>query len=305
MTAPSNSSQDKVQPSDAFLRLDRTVLSWSKVDPERRFGLPAGPDTSPHPVTTILLAAIAAAAVYLVAWWIRMPLGRVGDVVWDLLTGYSGIPIGIVLLSLWASSILLIKWRKIAAQRKALAQDLLPPDPAFRLTRKTVDDVIDRIEGTIEQPDKFLLFDRLISVLRNVRNVGRVGDIDEMFASASDADEASMESSYTVVRGFIWAIPVLGFIGTILGLTEAISRFGNVLGGPNQQTGELTKQLGDVIAGLDTAFVTTGEGLVAALLLQLAMVSVRRMDEKLLDALRTACTKHILSRVRIMEVEDS
>ena len=33
----------------------------------------------------------------------------------------------------------------------------------------------------------------------------------------------------TVLRGFIWAIPVLGFIGTVIGLTQAMGRFGAAL----------------------------------------------------------------------------
>ena len=33
-----------------------------------------------------------------------------------------------------------------------------------------------------------------------------------------------METSYSVINSFVWAIPVLGFIGTVLGLSQAISR---------------------------------------------------------------------------------
>ena len=47
--------------------------------------------------------------------------------------------------------------------------------------------------------------------------------------SSSDADDIRIENSYTLVRGFIWAIPVLGFIGTILGLTDTINNFDGVL----------------------------------------------------------------------------
>ena len=293
----------RTDPATVFLPPDRSLLSWPDLDPERRFGMPAGRDTSPHPFTSLLLSAIFTLIIYGVAWILRQPLGAAGDTIWDLLAGYFGIPIGIITLSMWALAILFLKWRKIAAQRTALGIDLLPPDPEFRLTRDSVDAVVDRLEGQIEEPARLLLIDRLVSVLRNVRNVGRVGDIDEMFASAADADEARMESSYTVIRGFLWAIPVLGFIGTILGLTEAISRFGDVLGNGGEDTSLLTERLGGVIAGLDTAFITTGEGLVAALILQLIMVSVRRSDEILLDDIRKICTTRVLSRVRLTEAE--
>jgi biopolymer transport protein ExbB/TolQ len=304
-------------PDSVFLDLPGDTLTWSKIDPERRVGLPSGRDTSPHVFTTAIVAMLIMAIVYGLAFLLRGYLNSFvpptiestgssdlasplyGDLLWTLLTGYSRIPVAIFAIGSWASSILLLKWLKIRAQRVALDFDALPPEPEFRLTPDTVDPVIDHVESRVVDSGRFLFLDRVISVLRNVRNVGRVSDIDEMFASAADADEARMESSYTIIRGFIWAVPVLGFIGTILGLTEAISQFGIVLASGDGVTSTDTAELGKVIAGLDTAFVTTGEGLVVALLLQLAMAGVRRADEVLLDDIRKTCTRKVMSRVRI------
>ena len=313
----SDSSPSKTSADTVFLDLPSDALAWSKIDPERRIGLPSGRDTSPHVFTTAIMAMLLMAMVYGVAFLMRGYLNSFdpssfestdsseltsplyGDLLWTLLTGYSRIPVAIFAIGSWAASILLLKSLKIRAQRVALNFDVLPPEPDFRLTPDTVDPVIDHVESTVADSGRFLFLDRVISVLRNVRNVGRVSDIDEMFASAADADEARMESSYTIIRGFIWAVPVLGFIGTILGLTEAISQFGVVLASGNGVANTDTAELGRVIAGLDTAFVTTGEGLVVALLLQLAMASIRRADEVLLDDIRKTCTKKVMSRVRI------
>ena len=313
----SDSSPSKTSADTVFLDLPSDALAWSKIDPERRIGLPSGRDTSPHVFTTAIMAMLLMAMVYGVAFLMRGYLNSFvpssvesadsseltspfyGDLLWTLLTGYSRIPVAIFAIGSWAASILLLKSLKIRAQRVALNFDVLPPEPDFRLTPDTVDPVIDHVESTVGDSGRFLFLDRVISVLRNVRNVGRVSDIDEMFASAADADESRMESSYTIIRGFIWAVPVLGFIGTILGLTEAISQFGVVLASGNGVANTDTAELGRVIAGLDTAFVTTGEGLVVALLLQLAMASIRRADEVLLDDIRKTCTKKVMSRVRI------
>ncbi len=298
-------SQSEESAERAFLDLPEDVTAWSKIDPERRVGLPSGRDTSPHVFTTTITAALFMAVIYGLAFLLRGyldsfdPDASYGDFIWTLLAGYFGIPIAIFGLGSWACSILLLKWLKIRAQRRALSFDILPIDPDFRLTPETVDPVIDHVESTIIDSSRFLFVDRVVSVLRNVRNVGRVSDIDEMFASAADADEARMESSYTIMRGFIWAVPVLGFIGTILGLTEAISQFGIVLASGGGVSNTDTTELGKVIAGLDTAFVTTGEGLVVALLLQLLMAGVRRADEVLLDDIRKTCTRKVMSRVRI------
>ena len=91
------------------------------------------------------------------------------------------------------------------------------------------------------------------------------------------------------------------FIGTVLGLTEAIGRFGGVLAQKDADLQGLTQQLTQVIGGLDTAFVTTGEGLVMALAIHLLLTIARRADDLLLDACRDACARHVTARVRVAE----
>ncbi len=273
------------------------VLSYAGVDPERRVGLPSGRFTSPSASASFIAGLVLMGLIYGVAWAMRSTVA--GAFAWHYLTGFSGIPVPIMLLSCWSASILAIKALKISAQRTALRLRFVPSDPGFVLSVASVDRVIDEIERGVDEPHAFLLLDRVLTALKSMRNIGRVSDLDEMLNSAADADDDAMESSYTIVRGFIWAIPVLGFLGTIIGLTEAISGFGGVLEASDMAMADLTTRLTEVIAGLDTAFVTTGEGLVAALLLHLALTFVRRGDERLLDDCRQYASRNVTAHVRV------
>ena len=44
-----------------------------------------------------------------------------------------------------------------------------------------------------------------------------------MLKSQSEIDATMVDSSYVLIKVFIWAIPILGFIGTVLGISEAVS----------------------------------------------------------------------------------
>ena len=44
----------------------------------------------------------------------------------------------------------------------------------------------------------------------------------------AENDENQVSSSYTLLNGLVWAIPVLGFIGTVQGLSQAIGKFERV-----------------------------------------------------------------------------
>lgn len=94
---------------------------------------------------------------------------------------------------------------------------------------------------------------------------------------------------------------MLGFIGTVLGLTLAMGDFGETLAGMGTQfdSEQLMDGLTKVLKGLDTAFITTFEALLAVLVIQLVMVWVRRMDESLHADIRSACAQTIVSRVRL------
>ncbi|MCH2135846.1 MAG: MotA/TolQ/ExbB proton channel family protein [Phycisphaerales bacterium] len=286
---------------DAFHTPPKPVLSHASVDPEARLGLPSGRFTTPSAFVSLMLGSALMGALYGLAWLLSSTGG--GAIIWEYLTGFSGIPIPIAAISCWTIAILLLKMLKIAAQRTALRLRFMPEDPGFSLSQGTVDRVITAVESTVDDPTRFMLLDRVLTALKSIRNLGRPGDIGEVLNAAAEGDEAAMDSGYTLVGGFIWAVPVLGFLGTIIGLTEAIGRFGGVLASKDSDNLDaLASRLTDVLGGLDTAFITTGEGLVAALCLYLFRTAVRRADEQLLDDVRLYCTRNVTARVRVESI---
>ena len=278
------------------------VLRFASVDPEARLRLASGRFTTPAMGTSLLLGLAMMGVVYGGAFPFRA--GSWGEVVWRYLTAFDRIPIFIAFFSCWSLSVIVLKLLKVRAQRLALRVRFAPDDPAWHISRATSMQVVSAIEGAVEGVDRFMYLHRVTGALRSVRNVGRVGDIEDMLSSRAEDDELQVDGGYVPVRAFIWAIPVLGFIGTVLGLTEAIGRFGGVLAQKDADLETLTRQLTQVIGGLDTPFVTTGEGLVMALIIHLALTLARRADDLLLDECREACARHVTGRVRVAEGAD-
>ena len=86
-----------------------------------------------------------------------------------------------------------------------------------------------------------------------------------MLKSQSEIDATMVDSSHALIKVFIWAIPILGFIGTVLGISDAVSSFGSSEGGGMQDLDEIREQLGKVTGGLSTAFDTTLVSLIFSL----------------------------------------
>ena len=129
-------------------------------------------------------------------------------------------------------------------------------------------------------------------------------DVDEILKSQAEADEAISESSYILLTGFLWAIPILGFIGTVLGLSIAIGEFGAVMASGNSGPDALLPALRQVTAGLAIAFDTTLVALVFALLIQLTMTFLRKAEQEFLDSCAEYCTRNIVNRLRLLPFDE-
>ncbi len=279
--------------------MDNTIdvdLSWSRQDIEQRLAFRGGRYTGVNTWLSALLALVLTVLFYAALWpW------RTGTFA-DMFTGHGYVPYAICFLSAWSLAILLLKSRKLAFQRKSLQYMVVPTDHDFILSSASVETVMSNIYSTVDDPKYFVLFNRIVIALSNLRNLGRVADVDDILRSQAENDESMMESSYSLVGGFVWAIPVLGFIGTVLGLSDAIGGFGGVL----QTAGELSQiktALKDVTGGLSTAFLTTLEALVAALIIQLILTFLKKSEEEFMDACSEYCVRNVVNRLRIMPYE--
>lgn len=90
----------------------------------------------------------------------------------------------------------------------------------------------------------------------------------------AELDAAAVPAKSALVRMFIWAIPILGFLGTVIGIAMALGRLA-----PQQ----LEESLPEVMAALTVAFNTTILALGLCLLLYFALYFVERTEGKLLS----------------------
>ena len=110
-------------------------------------------------------------------------------------------------------------------------------------------------------------------------------------AAASAALESSIallwqryEESYLFPRYLSWAVPVLGFIGTVLGISLAADGIRRIIGADNGISG-LSSDLSGAIAPLGIAFDTTLIALSLSVLLTLLLSLVQRAEERMLATL--------------------
>lgn len=275
---------------------EEVPLAWTRHDIEQRLAFRGGRFTRVNTLLSALIAVVIVIAFF--AALIPFDESRFAR----MFTDQGSIPYAICFFSAWAFSILFLKWRKLRYQKRALKYVVVPEDHDFVLTSATVQTVIDRIHATVDDPRNFVLFNRIVVALSNLKNLGRVADVDDILRSQSETDESVTETSYAIVGGFVWAIPVLGFVGTVLGLSTAIGGFGEVLQS-TEEFSAIKDALKGVTGGLSTAFVTTLQALVAALVIQLWLTFLKKDEQEFLDECSEYCSRHIVNRLRILPFE--
>jgi len=162
---------------------------------------------------------------------------------------------------------LAMKVGDLARQRSQPNDDLLSPIPAGGQDPAEAADLgtsLPEVDGYLPR--------RLREALDFVVRTGSPEDLEDHLKYLSDLDAARAAQSYGLVRFIVWAIPIMGFLGTVIGITVAIANLS-----PTQ-----LENISGVVAGLGTAFDTTATALALSMLLMFLQFLVDRSEQALL-----------------------
>lgn len=269
------------------------ALSWELEDIERKFWLKGGKQTNVSPLLSFVFGLVFVAAFYgILSLFPHAYFAKI----WREL---GWVPYAIALTFFWGLAVILIKWRKLVLQRRALDVRVVPLDYGFVLSPQSADQILEKLYKSVHDPERFMLFNRILRALSNLKNMGRVSDVEVIIRAQSDMDHNVLDSSYTILKGMIWSMPVLGFIGTVLGLSVAIGGFGSVLAAGGEMS-ELRDSLRGVVGGLSVAFGTTFEGLITTLILQIVLSFFRKAEEEFHESCDDYCHRYIVSKLRLV-----
>lgn len=199
-----------------------------------------------------------------------------------------------------ALGILILKAIGLRMQRQAFEDALLPAEPA-RIGPDDVAQALEHLDGLRRQraarraPPSFLL-ERARRALEHYAARRDVEETAAFHAGEADADANALAGSLGMVKVLIWAIPIVGFIGTVVGIGASVVGFSRSLDGA-AQLDAIKGSLGDVTTGLAVAFDTTLVSLVASILVMVPMSVLSKADEQLLSDVDERCTVDVLRRL--------
>jgi biopolymer transport protein ExbB/TolQ len=134
--------------------------------------------------------------------------------------------------------------------------------------------LIAQIDEHVQQYGKSLHGNRLRLILNNMSHSGTSERLDDDLRCMADDDFVRAEGDYGLVKIIIWAIPILGFLGTVIGIALAMG---------NLAPDALEESLPLVMGGLTIAFDTTALALALSMIIYFTQFATWRDEQKLLD----------------------
>lgn len=119
---------------------------------------------------------------------------------------------------------------------------------------------------------------RIQSVVDLQISRGRRNQLDSDLKSFSEMEGDQQHDSYSLLRIINWAMPMLGFLGTVLGISQTLGRLDTKMLATQQQDA-----MNQLTAGLYVAFDTTAIALVLTVFLMFVQFAVSRLEQSILS----------------------
>jgi biopolymer transport protein ExbB/TolQ len=236
------------------------------------------------------------AAVLTVVFYIAL-VKPLGATYFGALFGARGwVPYVISFLSIWSGVLLVAKYRLLTAQTRVLQLDLLPSSIAGRITPSNAPAFISRLQTVTAEYGQSFLVQRICQGLEHFCARANVAETVDQLRSQAEHDEGVVESSYTMLRVFIWAIPILGFIGTVLGIGASVGGFSESVSAA-ADLDVMKDSIGTVTSGLGVAFDTTLLALVMSIFIMFPTSSLQKAEEDYLGGVDDYCRQHLIARL--------
>ena len=207
------------------------------------------------------------------------------------------VPYSSIIMMGWGLGILFFKSRKLKYQRQAMHYDLLPRVVSEEIRTENIEDFAEHLESLKIDSHRNFLMNRILRGLEHFSVRQNHSDTANMLASQSEIDATTVESSYTLLKVFIWAIPILGFIGTVIGISDAVASFSGELDAAGD-IDQLRNKLSEVTQGLGVAFDTTLVALVMSLIVMFPTTMTQKAEEDLLNQVDDYSNEYFLKRLR-------
>jgi biopolymer transport protein ExbB/TolQ len=175
-----------------------------------------------------------------------------------------------IILALWAFSIMGYKAWAGRRDRGLLERDLVQVPEGMRILPEDTREYARQLEALPDAERNSLLPRALLTALNRFGATRNIQDVSDAARGVCEAEAERLDSELSMLRYIAWAIPAIGFIGTVRGIGDALGEAHKVISG----------DVSGVTEGLGTAFNSTLVALLLSIVLMFLLHQLQLVQER-------------------------
>ena len=175
------------------------------------------------------------------------------------------------ILMFWALAIMGYKAVKILGERRLLDMELIPIAEGMRILPEDTREFSRQVQALPEENQGMVLPRALLTALRRFSSTRNIQDVASSTRTIFESEADRLESELSMIRYISWAIPSIGFIGTVRGIGEALAQADKAVQG----------DIAGVTQSLGVAFNSTFIALIISIFLMFLVYQLQLLQERL------------------------
>jgi biopolymer transport protein ExbB/TolQ len=192
-------------------------------------------------------------------------------------------------LMFWAIALVSYKGKNVVRERTLLHENLIPIDEGTKILYSDARSFDRHIRSLPEEVVHSFLPRCLLSALHRFESSRSISDASATVDSLCNTESERLDSELSMIRYIVWAIPSIGFIGTVRGIGRALALAYQAIEG----------NITGVTQSLGIAFNSTFVALLLSLVLMLLVHQLQLLQERLVIETKDYCETRL---IRHMEV---
>lgn len=192
------------------------------------------------------------------------------------------------ILMFWALSIMGYKAVLLSRERRLLDVDLVPIADGMRILPEDTREFARQVQALPEDRQKMLLPRVLLNALRRFNSTRNIQDVATSTHTLCESEADRLESELSMIRYISWAIPSIGFIGTVRGIGEALAQADKAVQG----------DIAGVTQSLGVAFNSTFIALLISIFLMFLVHQLQLMQDRLVFDSENYCDLKVIRQMK-------
>ena len=189
----------------------------------------------------------------------------------------------------WALAILSLKGVTAWRQQRQLSEDLLQLPENLPIGPEDTRQLIGRINELPARSQFYLLPQAMMNAIVRFSATENIQAAATAVREICESRADRLEAELSIIRYIAWAIPSVGFIGTVRGIGAALSQAHQAV------AGDIT----GVTQSLGVAFNSTFIALIISIVLMFFIHQVQLMQEKLTLDTESYCQRYLINKLRV------